>query len=162
MRIRVTTKYRKYPLSAELTEKSKRVATYARPLYGFFLGMLPGIITTMLFPYSILPPILGLAGVLIGPVLMVFYRDKKFEEFDAAYEQIIREIKESGISLFDYTKSKLSPSAQNFCDQNADNIPVIQHYLSQLTMNGMISELEQDILLSGYLDMFQKHINDHA
>ena len=86
MRIR----YTNYPNSKKLTNKSKRVATLTKPLYGIILGLLPGGAAVALFPNSVtLPMILMVCGAIAGPILLAVYRRKKFAQFDAEYEELL-------------------------------------------------------------------------
>lgn len=84
-------KYKNYPLSQELTKKSMRVGTLTHPLYGIFLGVLPGILAAFIFPSSVeIPMILMFAGMVAGPILLSVVRKKKFAKYDAEYEKLLQ------------------------------------------------------------------------
>lgn len=89
--MRLHFEYKNYPLSKELTQKSARVGSWTHPLYGFALGAMPGIACAMLFPTSFtVPMILLFGGIVAGPILLTRYRKKKFAQFDAEYEQLLK------------------------------------------------------------------------
>lgn len=92
--MRLTFKYRNYPLSPELTEKSKRVGQLTHPLYGIILGAMVFFVAGNLFPSSVeFVSMLGVAGMIAGPILLVQFRKKKFAQFDAEYEKILQAAK---------------------------------------------------------------------
>ena len=91
--------YTNYPNSKKLTNKSKRVATLTPPLYGIILGAivgaLPGILIVSVFPDAdIVPMIFMVAGIVAGPILLSKYRKKKFAQYDAEYDEILRNNKQ--------------------------------------------------------------------
>lgn len=89
MRIRFN--YKNYPLSKELTAKSQRVGTLTHPIYGLIFGALPGVLVAMLLPGLIAPAmILLFGGAVAGPLLLNKYRKKKFAEYDAEYEKLLK------------------------------------------------------------------------
>lgn len=91
--MRVTFHYqcKNYPLSRELTERSKRVGILTHPLYGIVLGGMLGTIACYIFPDSVnVPMCIMLAGVIGGPILLHSYRKKKFAQFDAEYAQLLQ------------------------------------------------------------------------
>jgi len=93
--MRVTFHYqcKNYPLSRELTERSKRVGILTHPLYGIMLGVMPGTIACYICPDSVnvnVPMCIMLAGAIGGPILLRLYRKKKFAQFDAEYAQLLR------------------------------------------------------------------------
>ena len=88
--MRVSIKYTNYPLSKELTEKSKRTATLCRPINGLVLGILPGLIAAFIFSDSVsIPMILMVLGMVGGPILLSMLRKKKFAQYDAEYQKIL-------------------------------------------------------------------------
>lgn len=93
MRIRYES--RNYPLSPELTRKSQRVGLLTTPIYGLILGILPGLLCSILFPASLaLPLILIFAGIVAGPLLLRAHRRKKFAQFDEEYQKLLRSMKQ--------------------------------------------------------------------
>ena len=89
MRFRVT--YTNYPLSPKLTDKSRRIATLTKPIYGIILGAFLGILCTMAFPNSVtLPMIVMFAGIIACPILLAMLRKKKFAQYDAEYQKILQ------------------------------------------------------------------------
>ena len=87
MRIRYTT----YPQSPKLTNKSKRVATLTHPLYGVILGGMIGVAAGFAFPDSVTIPMIFLfGGAVAGPILLALYRKKKFAQFDAEYDELLK------------------------------------------------------------------------
>ncbi len=91
--MRFTFKYTNYPLSPELTEKSKRVGRLTHPMFGLFLGAILMVVAGNLFPSVELAMFLGIGGMIAGPILIVQYRKKKFAQFDAEYEKILQAAK---------------------------------------------------------------------
>ena len=88
--MRFTITYTNYPLSPKLTNKSKRVATLTKPLYGISLGAFLGILCAMAFPNSItVPMIVMFGGMVAGPILLAQLRKKKFAQFDEEYQKIL-------------------------------------------------------------------------
>ena len=93
--MRLTFKYRNYPKSPELTEKSRRVGTLTHPLYGIALGAIIMVVLGNLFPAAVeLVCMLGVAGMIAGPILLVRYRKKKFAQFDAEYEKLLQNMRQ--------------------------------------------------------------------
>ena len=89
--MRLSFKYTNYPLSPELTEKSKRVGRLTHPLYGIILGAVIMLVAGNLFPSAVeVASMLGVAGMIAGPILVVRFRKKKFAQFDAEYEKILQ------------------------------------------------------------------------
>lgn len=89
MRISIT--YTNYPLSPELTQKSKRVATFTQWYYGLGLAGILGVILAVLFPSLTAPAALAMGAGMIGfPILLAWYRKKKFAEYDAEYQKILQ------------------------------------------------------------------------
>lgn len=89
--MRIHFKYKNYPLSKELTEKSKRVGTLTHPLYGIVLGVLPGLLAAFIFSSSVeIPMVLMLVGMVAGPILLSVVRKKKFAKYDAEYEKLLQ------------------------------------------------------------------------
>lgn len=89
--MRLTFKYKNYPLSPELTRKSQRVGQLTHPLYGVMLGGILLLAGSALFPNAVAPAlVLGAAGMVGGPFLLLQLRKKKFAQFDAEYEKILR------------------------------------------------------------------------
>lgn len=92
--MRLSFKYRNYPLSPELTEKSKRVGRLTHPLYGFVLGAMLFPILGSLFPSSMeIAMIPTVIAMIAGPILIVQFRKKKFAQYDAEYEKILQAAK---------------------------------------------------------------------
>lgn len=92
--MRLTFKYTNYPLSPELTAKSKRVGQLTHPLYGIMLGAMVLLLAGNLFPSAVeFACMLGVAGMIVGPILLVQFRKKKFAQFDAEYEKILQAAK---------------------------------------------------------------------
>ena len=88
--MRVTINYTNYPLSKELTEKSKRTATLCRPINGLILGILPGMAAAFIFSDSVaIPMTLMFAGMIGGPIGLTMLRKKKFAQYDAEYQKIL-------------------------------------------------------------------------
>lgn len=91
MRVPFRIKYRNYPNSPELTNKSIRVATLTSPIYGVMLGVIPGIASPVIFPSSLtLPLVLMFVGIVAGPLLLRAYRKKKFAQYDAEYQRLVQ------------------------------------------------------------------------
>ena len=91
MRLPSRIKYKNYPNSQELTNKSLRVATLTSPLYGLMLGVVPGVVGAMIFPSSAaVPLVLIFAGIVAGPLLLRAYRRKKFAQYDAEYARLMQ------------------------------------------------------------------------
>ena len=89
--MRLRFKYREYPQSPKLTQKSKRVGTLTHPLYGVILGGMIGVAAGFLFPDSVtIPMIFMFGGVVAGPILLAVYRKKKFAQYDAEYEELLK------------------------------------------------------------------------
>lgn len=89
--MRFTFKYTNYPLSPELTKKSQLVGRLTHPMWGVMLGGVLILMSANLFPNSTsLPLILGVAGIIAGPILLVQIRKKKFAQYDAEYEKILQ------------------------------------------------------------------------
>lgn len=86
MRITLRHKYKVYPLSEELTKKSQAVGTRTHPLFGMVYGAFAAypflMISPGLMPVAIFLPI-------VGAILTVQYRKKKFAQFDKEYEKIL-------------------------------------------------------------------------
>lgn len=171
MRIYLHYKYKEYPLSEELTAKSKRVASLTHPLccivLGCSLGILPGFIFSMLFPSSlVIPTMLCITGIMVGPVLLFLYREKKFAEYDAEYEALLTQIQESGMSILEYffeqAKSQLPATALEFCEKNANNLPALETYLENITNAGLITERNYQFLLKGYQAEQRKDSLNHT
>ena len=89
--------YRHYPLSEELTEKSKNVAGWTRPLFGFALGTVLsfglgfGLSSMGLKVSSPAGDVLLAIGMIGGPIALWIFRMKKFAEYDAEYARILKE-----------------------------------------------------------------------
>ena len=83
MRFTMHFKSKTYPLSEELTNKSRQVGSYTHPLFGMLLGSLAAFPCMTACP--VLVPILPFAGA----ILIVLYRKRKFAQFDAEYEKIL-------------------------------------------------------------------------
>lgn len=95
MRFTISYKYNNYPLSEELTAKSKRIGLLTSPLYGVvaggLLGVLLMVIIVYLFPSAEVVPFFAmLGGFVAGPLLLASYRNKKFAQFDAEYDQLLK------------------------------------------------------------------------
>lgn len=89
--MRIRFRYKTYPLSQQLTNRSARVCTLTHPLYGLILGVIPGLLSAVLFPSSVtIPLIVIFAGIVAGPVLLAKYRKKKIAQFDAEYAELLR------------------------------------------------------------------------
>jgi uncharacterized membrane protein YeaQ/YmgE (transglycosylase-associated protein family) len=89
--MRLHFKYKKYPLSEELTKKSMRVGTLTHPLYGIIFGAIPGVLSAFLLPSSVeIPLFLLFAGAVGGPILLSVVRKKLFAKYDAEYEQLLK------------------------------------------------------------------------
>mgnify|MGYP001027347665 FL=1 len=103
--ISLTIKYRNYPLAPKLTKKSQRIGSFTHPIFGFALGsMVPTSFSLLLMWLSDIFPsaqevlktlghyILtfgGIAGMIAGPILIVRYRKKKFDQLDVEYGKIL-------------------------------------------------------------------------
>ncbi len=84
-------KYTNYPASPKLTEKSRRVGTLTHPIYGFALGGLLLFVSAFVFSKSVaVPMILGLGGIVVFPLLLLFIRKKKFAQYDAEYKKLLK------------------------------------------------------------------------
>lgn len=93
--MRIRFRYKTYPLSQELTNKSARVCTLTHPIYGFVLGVLPGTLISMAFPSSTtIPIVLMFSGIVAGPILLGKYRKKKIAQLDAEYERLLQTMKQ--------------------------------------------------------------------
>lgn len=89
---RITYTYRHYPLSEELTEKSKNVAFFTRPLLGFGLGAILWFVPSMAFNVSVsVSNVLMVIGMVGGPIALQIIRAKKFAQYDAEYAKILKE-----------------------------------------------------------------------
>ena len=98
--MRIRFKYKYYPLSEKLTAKSLRLGKLTHPLFGFVFGCM--IACAVLFAYAFLVPfsdtgmmITMCAMVLIlivVPILLVAYREKKSAQYDAEYEQLLQSL----------------------------------------------------------------------
>lgn len=94
MRLHFT--YTNYPLSPELTQKSRSIAELTHPLYGVMAGgLLWFAIMALAFELN-LPVPDGLlffsmvAFAIAGAILIVKYRKKRFAQLDAEYEKIVQ------------------------------------------------------------------------
>lgn len=89
--MRVSITYRNYPLSKELTEKSRRIATLTSPLAGLMWSVVPGVLGIMVPPKtSSMPFVLMLVGMAAGLVLSPIIRKKQYAKLDAEYAKIQR------------------------------------------------------------------------
>lgn len=89
---RITYSYRQYPLSEKLTNKSKNVAFFTSPLFGFGLGTALWIGLSMLLDLSSdASNVLMGIGVIGGPIALWIIRMKKFAQYDAEYAKILKE-----------------------------------------------------------------------
>lgn len=94
--VRMRYSYKNYPLSNELTQKSARTGLLTRPIFGIFLGVIPGVLGMILFPSSVVVPmILLFSGIVAGPLLLLAYRKKKFARYDAEYARLLQSIRPS-------------------------------------------------------------------
>ena len=102
--MRLHFKYRVYPMSAVLTNRSRMVGIVTHPLLVvlFFSGTLIILLSVFdyLFPDFITDTIVTVvcfislvAGVVMAIVLFL-YREKKFAQYDAEYEQLLRSMKD--------------------------------------------------------------------
>ena len=92
--MRFSYKYTNYPLSKELTEKSRRLGLLTQPIYGIILGVLPGLAAACIFPHSAsIPMVLMFAGIIAGPILLAMLRKKKNAQYDAEYQKILQAAK---------------------------------------------------------------------
>lgn len=82
--------YKHYPLSEELTEKSKNVASWTRPLFGFGLGTVLAL-SMALNVSSDASTVLMVIGMIGGPIALLIIRAKKFAQYDAEYAKILKE-----------------------------------------------------------------------
>lgn len=93
--VRIQYSYKNYPLSNELTKKNARVGLLTRPIFGIFLGVIPGVLGMMFFPSSVaVPMILLFAGIVAGPILLLAYRKKKFAQYDAEYARLLQSMQQ--------------------------------------------------------------------
>lgn len=89
---RITYTYRQYPLSEELTEKSKNVAFFTHPLLGFGLGTALWLGLSMALNLSLdASNVLMGIGMIGGPIALLIIRAKKFAQYDAEYAKILKE-----------------------------------------------------------------------
>lgn len=92
--MRFSYKYKNYPMSQELTEKSKRVGMLTKAIYGIILGVLPGLAAAFIFPSSVeIPMVLMVVGMIAGPILLALLRKKLFAKYDAEYEKLLQSMK---------------------------------------------------------------------
>ena len=93
MRMRIS--YRNYPLSEELTNRSRKIAVFTNPLACMCIGIIPGIAAMVLLPNSVeVPMMLMMLGMVGGLVLAPIIRKKKYAKLDAEYEEIVRASKQ--------------------------------------------------------------------
>lgn len=91
-RIKITTRYKQYPLSEKLTQKSYIVASFTHPLFGFGLGIvLSFALAIALNVSSGAFDVLLVMGMVGGPIAFWIIRVKKFAQYDAEYAKILQE-----------------------------------------------------------------------
>ena len=89
--MRISYKYRNYPMSKELTEKRKRVGLLTQPIYGIMLGVVPGMLAAFIFSSSVtIPMVLMVVGMIAGPILLAQLRKKLFAKYDAEYAKLLQ------------------------------------------------------------------------
>ena len=98
MRMKINYKYKKYPLSEKLTDKSERVGLLTSPFYAIFIGVIVGFIAYLISDRlshgsSDIQFTLFYVCIIVVPILLFIYRKKKFAQYDAEYEQLLRSMK---------------------------------------------------------------------
>ena len=88
--MRIRFRYKTYPLSPELTARSQRVCILTSVLYGLILGVIPGVAAAMVFPNSVvIPLVLIFVGLVAGPLLLRALRKQKLARLDREYEELL-------------------------------------------------------------------------
>lgn len=110
--------YKHYPLSEKLTEKSKNVASWTRPLFGFGLGTVLSFALSMALNVSSdASTVLMVIGMIGGPIALLIIRAKKFAQYDAEYAKILKEQEKKN--------TKIASSAVNHIE-NGYKEPIVQ------------------------------------
>lgn len=82
-------RYKNYPLSRKLTQKSRFAALATHPVVGMAIGAVPGLICAFLLPDSVQIPLAVMAvGIVAGLILAPRLHKKLDARYDAEYEKL--------------------------------------------------------------------------
>lgn len=89
--MRIHFEYKNYPMSKELTEKSKLVGRRTHPVCALALSVLPTLLMVFLAPDYMHFGLIA-SAVMVVPciILMKKHREKKFAQFDAEYAKLLQ------------------------------------------------------------------------
>lgn len=89
-------RYKNYPLSKKLTQKSRLAALATHPVVDMAIGVIPGMICAFLLPDSVQIPLVVMAvGMVAGLILGPRMHKKLDAKYDAEYEKIRAEKKQA-------------------------------------------------------------------